>query len=155
MFACPKCDNTFDIVHESKINADLETPTSVSNTEDDNDDNNEDNQKKPIKNQNKQKDDLGNKFYFRCTNCSYIEQLRPNTLISKKTIDTSTDKIIDEDNYKNMIHDRTLPRTRKYVCPNDKCVSQKDYSKREAVWFKPDHNTYKIIYVCSACQTAW
>ena len=40
MFACPKCNNTFDIIHGSKIEASLDTPISVSSTsEEDNYDN--------------------------------------------------------------------------------------------------------------------
>ena len=57
--------------------------------------------------------------------------------------------------YKNMIHDKTLPHTRDYVCKNKDCSSHKDPSKRDAVWFRPIATSYSTYYGCTACATIW
>jgi hypothetical protein len=42
----------------------------------------------------------------------------------------------DTKNYSDFCHDNTLPRTKKYICPNKKCITHKNFNKKEAIFFK-------------------
>jgi len=88
--------------------------------------------------------------YFQCTNCGYATKIKPGTLIYSKTAGGSASKSFPYD-VSDMIYDDTLPRTRKYVCQNKKCISHKHPGKKEAVFFRAD-NTFKITYICTLCK---
>jgi len=92
--------------------------------------------------------------YFICKNCGTSEQISQGTLVLSKLSTEGNHDFIDNTNYKNMIHVKTLPITRNYICPNDKCISHKDNEKREAVFFRIG-TQYRIRYVCKACQISW
>ena len=90
-----------------------------------------------------------------CKNCSYSERLVGQTLVlSRMNIESSMSGITDLSKYKYMVHDMTLPSTRDYICKNDKCASHKDYSQREAKWFRPQMN-YSTYYACVSCESIW
>lgn len=94
--------------------------------------------------------------YRICKNCSYYEKMVGKTLVlSRMNQGTSMSGIQDLSKYKYMIHDKTLPHTRDYVCKNDKCVSHKDLTKRDAVWFRPQSNSYSTCYACVTCSMVW
>lgn len=93
-------------------------------------------------------------YYFKCTNCGYIVPIEENTLIIRRTNEENTGNI-NQTKYADMINDVTLPHTRNYICPNKSCKSLTDHSLRDAIWFKPDRNSYMIKYVCTACKTVW
>ena len=95
-----------------------------------------------------------NVCYFICKNCGHNEEISPKTLIFSKSGSGEGDTEAFENNYKYMIHASYLPRTRHYICPNDKCVSHDKHDKREAVFFRKP-NSYKVVYVCCACETAF
>jgi DNA-directed RNA polymerase subunit M/transcription elongation factor TFIIS len=94
-------------------------------------------------------------FYKVCTNCTYHQKISSRDLIiSKISIDTST--IYDDiKKYTYMRYDSTLPHTRDYICPNKLCESLKDYSKRDAVWFRPFQSYYQTYFVCCDCGEVW
>jgi hypothetical protein len=92
--------------------------------------------------------------YFICKNCGTFEKILQGTLVMSKLSVEGTHDFIDNTNYKNMIHVKTLPITRNYICPNDKCTSHKDPEKREAVFFRIG-TQYRVRYVCKTCQISW
>jgi DNA-directed RNA polymerase subunit M/transcription elongation factor TFIIS len=106
--------------------------------------------KKLIKEMSDKKND---KAYFICKNCGFLKPINDGTLIfSRVSSDisqtyTSTDKA----SLKAMANSDILPRTRKYICKNSKCISHKDPTKREACFFRMN-NSYKIKYICLACN---
>ncbi len=94
--------------------------------------------------------------YRICKNCSYYEKLVGKTLVlSRMNLGTSMSGVQDLSKYKYMIYDKTLPHTRDYVCKNDKCASHKDNTKRDAVWFRPQSNSYSTCYACVTCSMVW
>lgn len=107
-------------------------------------------EKKIIKDLNDEKSD---KVYFICKNCGFLKPVVDGTLIfSRVSTDISqTYTSTDEASLKAMTNSDILPKTRKYVCTNDKCVSHKDPSKREACFFRMN-NSYKVKYICMACN---
>ena len=57
--------------------------------------------------------------YQICKNCLYNEKLTKRTLIlSRMNLNTGVSSNKSLSKYKNMIHDKTLPHTRDYVCKN-------------------------------------
>ena len=53
-----------------------------------------------------------------------------------------------------LLLDNTLPRTKDYICPNTKCESHKNINK-EAIFYRPDKNSYRLEYQCAACRIKW
>lgn len=91
-----------------------------------------------------------------CKNCSYFERLNGrNLVLSRMSSEASISGIVDLSKYRYMIHDKTLPHTRDYVCKNDKCESHKNHEKRNAVWFRPILNSYSTYYGCVTCGEIW
>lgn len=88
-----------------------------------------------------------NQAYFQCNNCGMYEVIEPGTLIYSKSTKSKT--LMTEQN-KDLIHDSTLPRTKKYVCPNKKCESHTNSKVKEAVFYKKDHF---VTYICRVCET--
>jgi len=94
--------------------------------------------------------------YLICRNCFYHEKLTKKTLIlNRMNLNTNNSSNINLNKYKYMIHDKTLPHTRDYICKNKDCVSHKDFTKRAAVWFRPIATSYSTYYGCTACSTIW
>jgi hypothetical protein len=94
--------------------------------------------------------------YRICRNCSYYDRLSNRTLIlSRMNLEASLSGVVDLKKYKYIIHDRTLPHTRDYICKNEKCESHKNHEKRNAVWFRPLLNSYSTYYGCLSCETIW
>jgi len=95
-----------------------------------------------------------NKSYFICDNCGYNENIPDETIISSKSTNNIAQEYYDEERCKEMMHIKTLPLTRNYVCVNSSCESHDDHSKREAVFFRME-NTYAVRYICKSCSSSW
>jgi len=91
--------------------------------------------------------------YRICRNCTYHLKLTETTLILSRMNLNSV--ATNNDSYKFIIHDKTLPHTRDYNCKNDSCESHKDPAKKNAVWFRPKLNSYATYYGCLTCETIW
>jgi hypothetical protein len=85
--------------------------------------------------------------YFKCNNCGYYENIPSGTPIYTKSTQPVTLVIEKNDD---LINDKTLPCTKKYVCPNDKCESHTNNNIKEAVFFKRNHY---VTYICKVCKT--
>jgi DNA-directed RNA polymerase subunit M/transcription elongation factor TFIIS len=92
-----------------------------------------------------------NLAFFICNNCGFTKKIQPKTLIFSRASESISQTYVSG-NYKDMLHSDILPRTRRYVCPNAECISHKDADKREAVFFRLN-NSYKVKYICQACET--
>lgn len=91
--------------------------------------------------------------YFVCKNCIFNIPIKDNTLLYSKTSGES--QLNDQsDNIDILIHSKILPITRKYICPNKKCESHKDFSKKEAIIYRNRLNFY-TKYICKTCKTYW
>ena len=95
-----------------------------------------------------------NVAFFVCKNCAFFEPIENGTLITSRISANESREYTDYTNYKNLTHIKTLPLTRHYVCPNDKCASHKDNNKREAVFYRLD-GTYRVRYICKECYSSW
>lgn len=102
-------------------------------------------------NESTDNDVKSNVAYYICTFCNNYRKIEPGSNIYSKKYDASV--ISEDENYEAIIYDNTLPRTRNYICPNKKCGSNKDDSKKEAVITK--NTNYQTVYVCASCGTHW
>src|SRR2546428_610790 len=68
--------------------------------------------------------------YFVCLNCGNNEPIKPKTLIYSQALDIQ-EQDIDLKELSDMCRDKTLPRTKSYICPNKKCPTQNDPTKKE------------------------
>ena len=101
---------------------------------------------KKLKNLNK----LG--FYI-CNSCGYFKNINNGTVIFNNTQKSKTDINISEIQINNNI----LPRTKDYICPNNKCkANNTSYNNidKEAVFYRIE-NTYRIKYACCLCSSSW
>ncbi|ARF09494.1 DNA-dependent RNA polymerase subunit Rpb9 [Indivirus ILV1] len=90
------------------------------------------------------------KAYFICKNCGFLKPIEENTLIFSRVSNDISQSYTSSD-VSDMANSDILPRTRKYICSNKKCVSNSDPSKKEAIFFRVN-NSYNIRYVCLACK---
>jgi len=88
---------------------------------------------------------------FICNNCGFTKEIEPQTKIFSRTSDNIAQSYTIND-YKNMLHSKILPFTRKYNCPNSECKSHTDPKEKEANFFRLN-NSYKVKYICRSCGT--
>lgn len=96
-------------------------------------------------------DKLNTVSYFVCNSCNYTEKIKSGTMLYSSKTDSHIHNSVD---YVDMIHSDIVPRTRKYICPNTKCPTNKDASLKEAVFFRTGES-YDINYICSVCSTTF
>jgi hypothetical protein len=89
--------------------------------------------------------------FFICNNCGFTKKINEGTLIFSRTSDTVSQSYVAGD-YKAMINSDILPITREYICPNSKCISHKNLSKREAKIIRVN-NSFAIKMICLVCST--
>ncbi len=91
-----------------------------------------------------------NRMYFICKNCGTTKKIKENTkLFSKVSSDVSQGYVASD--LSTMKYSDILPITKKYICPNTKCESHVDLTKREAKFFRLN-NSYRVKYLCMACD---
>lgn len=89
--------------------------------------------------------------YLICNNCNSAYTINPKTVILKTNLGEVQFKEVNLD-YKTQ--DPTLPRTKDYICHNQKCPTHKDLVNKEAVFFR-EGKGYLTKYVCCICKEAW
>lgn len=99
-----------------------------------------------------QKTKIGNtSSYFICKYCKHYKPIKPQTIIYSKKY--RGDSNIETEDYTYAIYDNTLPRTKNYICQNEKCETHKKDDLKEAILVK--NNLDQIVYVCGNCTTHW
>jgi hypothetical protein len=91
---------------------------------------------------------------FKCNNCSNTKKINETTLLYKITSDDiiNNNKTLEENEL--TTKDPILPRTHDYICKNSDCVTHKNSSIKEAVFYK-NKNCYKLNYICCVCYYNW
>jgi hypothetical protein len=108
-------------------------------------------QKKLIKNKPVEQGE-NNLAFFVCSNCKYFVKIKEGTRIFSRTSNNVSQSYGTSD-YSDMLNSKILPRTRKYICKNSKCITHKVPSKKEAVFFRKN-NSFETIYICAVCGTS-
>ncbi len=103
--------------------------------------------------QSKGKIEEGSKAYFVCNNCGFSKSIEDGTLIYSNNSDVSGVRV-DHEIIKDLADSNILWHTRKYICPNGKCDSHKDPTKRIAKFYRKT-NTYAVEYICTSCHAVF
>ena len=105
--------------------------------------------KKKISKKDIQKPYKTNRIFFQCIDCTYYEEIKPKTLIYSES---KKKKVNNLKRYDYMVNNPILPRTKKYICPNNSCKSHVDDNAKEAVFMRDRGN---VIYICVFCKYNW
>ena len=89
--------------------------------------------------------------YLVCNNCNSTYTINSKSVILTTNLEGEQLKEFNLD-YK--CQDPTLPRTKDYICTNDKCVTHKDIDNKEAIFFRQGKG-YLVSYVCTICKSSW
>jgi hypothetical protein len=95
------------------------------------------------------------KLNFHCGNCGFQTSLKPGTEIFQESILDTAQKSQDLSKYRDMADDPTLPRTRNYTCPNEKCDTHKKPSLSEMVSIRVNNYNFSTVFVCCVCRSSW
>lgn len=96
-----------------------------------------------------------NNIYFFCNNCNYIEPIENGKVLFTSSNLNNNNKF-DLPNDINIISDKTTPRTKDFICPNKKCITNsKKNANKEAIFFRPNPKSYKLVYICVSCSQKW
>lgn len=95
-------------------------------------------------------------FFYICknNNCSFYSKIENGAYLYSKVFGDSSSELEHNFNANNYCMNNTLPRTKKYICTNKKCITHKNPDKKEAI-FKRIRNSLKIVYICNECKTSW
>lgn len=96
--------------------------------------------------------DVTKKVFYSCNICGHSRPIDPGTVVYYKNYEPTPGFNVSTD-YSIYCTDNTLPRTKKYVCANNKCESLNNPGVREAVMIKTVRS--ELVYVCCACKTYW
>jgi hypothetical protein len=88
---------------------------------------------------------------YKCQNCKHTEE-NHDSLVHKTQY--KSNEFMEKLPSEYLIHDKTIPHTKKKVCPNEECPSRKDPSKQDAIFFNQKH-TVVLTFVCTQCLTQW
>ena len=94
--------------------------------------------------------------YLVCSNCMYSEPIKQGLLIYTKNPEKEAAYHESENInvYRNYSFQKTIPRTRNFVCPNKDCLShmKSGGEPTEACFFRKP-NSYEIVMVCTLCNS--
>jgi hypothetical protein len=91
--------------------------------------------------------------YSICNNCNSSYTINSKSIILSTNLETSGTQF-KEINLEYKCMDPTLPRTKDYICYNEKCLTHKNLDNKEAIFFR-EGKGYITRYVCCKCYTSW
>jgi hypothetical protein len=91
---------------------------------------------------------------FRCNNCNNVKEINETILLYNIVMDDANIKIKTFEENKFMCKDPLLPHTKDYICKNPSCISHKNESIKDSVFYR-DKNSFKLNYICSVCYFGW
>ena len=90
---------------------------------------------------------------FKCNNCNNIQPIKETILLYNINMEEKNKmRTLEENEF--ICKDPILPRTHDYNCKNPNCITHKDKSKKESVFFK-EKNSFKVYYICTVCYYSW
>lgn len=99
------------------------------------------------------KENLESRGLLICSYCNFVKFIDSGQILLEDTFVVSN-KSDHSFNTEFRIKDKTLPRTREYVCKNKNCPSHKNPKLREAVIYRKD-KSMDTYYMCCACKHYW
>ena len=90
------------------------------------------------------------KLYYKCQDCGSSKE-HDNFIVSQTKYMSNNANIIPNYLKKNLRHNCTLKRSKKYKCKNTSCDNKYD----NEVIIICDKNTIENIYICASCLSEW
>ncbi len=91
---------------------------------------------------------------FKCNNCNYSKKIKDTIKLYQMNVDTVYSVFRSIEDNKLIAMNPILPRTHDYDCKNINCITHKDQSNKEAVFFR-EKDSYLTNYVCTVCFNGW
>ena len=91
---------------------------------------------------------------FKCNNCNYKKRINETIRLYQLNVDSVFSVYRSIEDNKLLFLNPIYPRTRDYNCKNINCISHKDESNKEAVFFR-EKDSYLTNYVCGVCYSNW
>ena len=91
---------------------------------------------------------------FKCNNCNYKKRINETIRLYQLNVDSVYSVYRSMDDNKLLFLNPIYPRTHDYTCKNINCVSHKDETNKEAVFFR-EKDSYLTNYVCGVCHSNW
>ncbi len=91
---------------------------------------------------------------FKCNNCNYKKKINETIRLYQLNIDSVYSVYRSMDDNKLLFLNPIYPRTNDYTCKNINCISHKDKTNKEAVFFR-EKDSYLTNYVCGVCYSSW
>lgn len=91
---------------------------------------------------------------YKCNNCNFTEEITETVLLYQYDVQNKNIKIINLEENEFITKDCTLPRTKDYVCKNNKCTTHKKPKLKEAVFLR-DKDSYHLTHICCVCFYSW
>lgn len=180
MYFCPNCSYLFDIAKSSKISKEMSSDNRVGVKKlvdafkklEDNEDLSkfkaEFSKEEMAKNKKYQKlkeeekikmnqlfeEIVSSGAEFKCNNCSNTEQITKTTLLYQINLEDNIVKVRSLEENELTCKDPLLPHTHDYTCKNPSCITHKNPSLKDAVFFK-EKSSYRVNYICSVCFYNW
>ena len=96
-----------------------------------------------------------NRIEFKCVNCNFRKQINNSIkLYEIDFVDDNVSKFKSSNENKLLFNNPIYPRTKDSSCKNINCISHKDSTSKEAVFYK-DKKTNLLVYICGVCYTNW
>jgi hypothetical protein len=91
---------------------------------------------------------------FKCINCNYRKPINETIRLYQVNINTQYNVYRNIEDNKLLAMNPIYPRTRDYTCKNTNCITHKDKSNKEAVYFR-EKDSYQTNYLCTVCYNSW
>lgn len=175
MYFCPKCNYSFDITKSSNsqdTRKHLDTVSSAFELLKDKgnlsnyiakfskEELEKDNKYKKLSSNNKKKlnklfdNPILSNVIFKCLNCNFTKNINETIRLYQLNLKDDETVYASIENNKLIMLNPILPRTKDYTCKNINCITHKDDTNKEAVYYKNKDN-YNVTYICSVCFNSW
>jgi DNA-directed RNA polymerase subunit M/transcription elongation factor TFIIS len=91
---------------------------------------------------------------FKCNNCNYKKRINETIKLYQLNVDSVYSVYRSADDNKLLSLNPIYPRTRDYNCKNINCITHKDETNKESVFFR-EKDSYLTNYVCCVCYSSW
>ena len=91
---------------------------------------------------------------FKCNNCNYHKQIKETIMLYQMNTNSVYSVFRSIDDNKLLTLNPIYPRTHDYICKNINCITHKDDSMKEAIFFR-EKNLYQTNYICCVCYNGW
>jgi hypothetical protein len=177
MYFCPSCSYSFDIVKSSQSSSQKDTRVSIEKLSEalkkfeagedmskfvaqfSREETNKNKKYQKLDDNEKVKfnqifeEVLSSGAEFKCNNCNNIQPIKETILLYNINMEEKSKiRTLEENEF--ICKDPILPRTHDYNCKNPNCITHKDKSKKESVFFK-EKNSFKVNYICTVCFYSW